>query len=114
MTKIITVPKDRNAMDALDLNQANEDQLLELRISEGDFKVVWETGLFQEMNQIIHSNIDIAEDESISDIEALQKLLDSNIFTIADYAPGQTDIIDQLRNLIIAAIERNTGIFFYF
>ncbi|WP_129020225.1 hypothetical protein [Edaphocola flava] len=114
MTKIITVPKDRNAMDALDFDQANENQLLELRISKEDFDDIWKVGLFQEINQIINSNIDIAEDESINDIESLQKLLDSNIFSRADYTPRQTEIINHLKNLIIAAVDRNTGIFFYF
>lgn len=114
MEKYITVPKDREAMMALDYNLASSEQLFEIVLHEDQFNLLWSSGIFQSINEIASVNIDYSEDESITDLSLLKKILSSD-FLYRDYSNEElTGLVSQLKNLILKAIDCETGIFFYF
>lgn len=114
MNKYITVPKDREAMIALDYNTASSEQLYELLLTEETFQSLWNIGLFQEINEIASTNIDFAEDESITEVNTIIKLIESVTFNRVYLNKEINTIISQIKELLLKAIDCKTGIFFYF
>jgi hypothetical protein len=114
MEKSIIVPKNINAMNALNLNESIDDQLIKLVINEDDFKKIWESGLFGSINEMVDSLIDLYEDEKIVDQTKIDKLLMSPILDKTKYNSKLHPIVDQIKGLFEEAKKRETGIFFYF
>ncbi|MEZ2443008.1 hypothetical protein AB6805_14895 [Chitinophaga sp. RCC_12] len=107
--KIIVVPKDKTAKDALIYNTATSEQLIEVTLNEMEYKELWDTGFFDLINNIAGINIDDFEDEGIEDVGRLKKVLTSGIF--ATNAVGK---VNQIKSLFEEAVKRKTGIYFYF
>lgn len=114
MRKIITVPKDELALKALEYDNANSDQLYEMSLSEVQFRSLWEIGIFDSINKIANANIDNFEDEQITDIVKLNKVILSGIFD-ANFSDTEVDqAIKKIKELFLKSIQCNTGVFFYF
>jgi hypothetical protein len=110
----IVVPKDQEAMIALDYNTASSDQLVEVYFSEKQFKRLWDSGVLYAINKIADVNIDFAEDESIKNMESLQELI-SNDLLRRDYMDHELNqMVTQIKTLVLQAIKCHTGVFFYF
>ncbi|PUZ25399.1 hypothetical protein DCC81_13975 [Chitinophaga parva] len=107
--KIILVPKDKAAQIALDHDTATPSQLMELSLSQTEFKELIRTGFFDLINHIAGVNIDDYEDECIEEKEKLEKVLQSALF-----ATNVTGKVAQIKSLFEAAISRGTGVYFYF
>lgn len=107
--KTIVVPKDREAQIALNYDTATPVQLMELSLSQTEFKDLLKTGFFDLINKIAGVNIDDYEDERIEDKEKLEKVLESGIFMT-----NSTGKVAQIRALFEEAVSRGTGIYFYF
>ncbi|ASZ09877.1 hypothetical protein KTO58_26550 [Chitinophaga pendula] len=107
--KYIVVPKNQEAMDALNYDNATPEQLIEIVLTDQEFQILSDKDFFQSINTIATVNIDIYEDDSIKDREELERVLKSDIFKI-EYI----DKIKQIRILFEEALERATGVFFYF
>jgi len=107
--RTIAVPKDNEASILLNYDRATSEQLIEVELSETEFKKLWKTGFFGSINSIADVNIDDYEDESIKEKEKLEKVLASNIFS-----SNVSDRINQIKSLFEEALKRGTGIYFYF
>lgn len=107
--RIIIVPKDKNAAEDLNYNNAAPDQLLKVTLNEDEFNELWRSGFFERINSITGANIDNYEDECIIVNEELQKVIASGIFT-----ENGIDKMEQIKLLFEEAVKRGTGIYFYF
>ncbi|SFM92224.1 hypothetical protein SAMN05428949_1320 [Chitinophaga sp. YR627] len=108
--KIITVPKDKDSEVALDYDTATTEQLIEVFLDQTEFMELYRAGFFQELNFIADALIDEYESEAITDKEKIQLVLDSDIFN----KPVLVDKLNQIKNLFQEALQRNTGVYFYF
>ncbi|MBW8687011.1 hypothetical protein [Chitinophaga rhizophila] len=108
----IVVPKDKDAEILLDNNEALPHQLLEVVFEQNDidFSELWHAGVFKEMNRIAGCIIDVYEDDGITDKEKLQEIIASEIFG----TKVKTDKLSQIKMLFIEALQRETGVYFYF
>ena len=75
MSKVISVPKDKEAESALDYNNAKPEQLVELKLTNEEFDMLWEEGIFSLINRISSSNIDDFEDEHITELDVISLVL---------------------------------------
>ncbi|WP_353160825.1 hypothetical protein [Myroides odoratus] len=75
MSKVISVPKDKEAESALDYNNAKPEQLVELTLTNEEFDMLWEEGIFSLINRISSSNIDDFEDEHITELDVISLVL---------------------------------------
>lgn len=107
--KTIVVPKNKDAEIALDYDRATPEQLIEMTLDETMFNELWEAGIFDRINNIAGVNIDIYENEYIAEIEKLEKVLASDIFTA-----NLIDSVKRIKFLFEEAVKRETGIYFYF
>ncbi|WP_140182420.1 hypothetical protein [Providencia stuartii] len=109
--KTITVPLSKEAMHRLDYNESTDDDLLELELSDNQLHILNKVNLFEEINYKLGLNIDDYEDESLHDmnkIKNLNEILRSMINKENEY------IINSILELSNAALNKKTGIFFYF
>jgi hypothetical protein len=114
MKREIIVPKDVEAMIALDFDQATDAQLLKLDFKQDEFDKLWHLGLFESINKIAGTLIDLAEDDNITDLNKLNEILESSLLDKVQYSSELAPIVDQMRRLFIEAREKKTGVFFYF
>lgn len=113
-TRIIVVPKDSEAMQALDADQASDGQLLSLKLEEPQFQVLWNRGIFELINSWAKSNIDAFEDESITTAESLKYIVKNETLNWLRHDLEVGDLIRQLLDLFQEALDRKTGVFFFF
>ncbi len=71
MSKIIVVPKNKEAEIALDYDTATSEQVVELKLTPYEFEKLWNEGVFALINKISDSNIDDYEDEHITDLDLI-------------------------------------------
>ena len=109
-TRLITVPKDKAAEHALDYNEAERDQLIEIEINPTEFEELDDAGVFDAMNEITDAMIDDYEDAEIVKKEELERVLNSDIFSKS----VTTDKLAQIKLLFQEALERGTGVYLFF
>ncbi|PWV56098.1 hypothetical protein [Chitinophaga sp. S165] len=109
-TRIISVPKDKDAEHALDYNEATPDQLIEIELTPAEFEDLYRAGVFDDMNEITDAMIDDYEYAAIVKTEELEGVLNSDIFN-KDVA---NDKLAQIKVLFQEALERGTGVYFFF
>lgn len=112
--RFITVPKDHEAEMALDLDVAKSEQLIEIVLDDIEFKTLKESGFFKSINSIAGSNIDDYESESIIGSEELNKVAISSIFTNKLFDENLSKKVNEIRNVFFEAINRETGVYFFF
>nr|CBX69845.1 hypothetical protein YEW_DX16730 [Yersinia enterocolitica W22703] len=108
--KSITVPVSTEAMNRLDFDECIAGDLIEMNLDEPEFEKIWNSGVFDKLNDSLGVNIDIYEDESLIGVDTLVKaknMLEKN-FDHSDHS------IKQLLSMINKAIEYKTGIFSFF
>ncbi|WP_149695813.1 hypothetical protein [Chitinophaga sp. CF418] len=108
--KTVTVPKDKDAENALDYDEATPDQLLEVLLTDEEFDELWAAGVFDIMNEITGAMIDYFESAEIVEKEKLEKVLESDAFT----KDAVVDKLAQIKVLFEEALERGTGVYFFF
>ena len=112
--KIITVPKDQEAEKALDIDTATPDQLIEIKLGEKTFQDLWQQGIFTLINNVASSNIDDFEDERITDEDAIKNVI-AVLKTKEESVDGELkSVISEIIDLFTEALNRKTGIYFYF
>lgn len=106
---LIVIPKDKVSMEKLDYNEADDSELIQLKLNGKLFYELFNTGIFERINSKIGCCIDNFESESITD---MKKILETIELVKADsiYAEGKV----MLLKLLDEAYSRNTGIFFFF
>jgi len=112
--KTIVVPKDKIAEEALDYDNADQEQLFEVFLDEAEFKDLWENDFFIAINVIAGSNIDDYEDEKIVELEVLRRVIKSELFLGENYQANIRSKITDIRILFEEAEKRGTGVYFYF
>lgn len=109
-SKTMTVPKDKEATKALERDEATPEQLIELEFIESEFNELWKVGFFDALNEMTGAMIDDFESAEIIKKEDLEEVLTSNVFDI----PVSNDILVRIKHLFQEALERGTGVYFFF
>lgn len=109
-TRLITVPKDKDAEHALDYDEATAEQLIEIELNPTEFRELWLAGVFDVMNELTNAMIDDYEDAEIVKREELESVLNSDVFT----RNVATDKLAQIKVLFQEALDRGTGVYFFF
>lgn len=112
--KIICVPKDQDALKRLDFDVTIDGDLMEMIIKEKDYYKLEQTGIFSYVNKLIGSNIGDFEDEGITDLIHIEKVIKSGLLDKERYDKTHTSIIEELKIFFQEALKRRTGVFFYF
>jgi hypothetical protein len=112
--RVITVPKDHEAEKALDLDEAKSEQLIEVILDDFEFKTLWEGGFFKSINAMVNVNIDDYESESISEREKLKEVISSSLFDSKLFNEDLLKKINEIRSVFFEAINRGTGVYFFF
>lgn len=110
MKRLIEVPKDKEAEHALDYNEATADQLIRVHLTNSEFIELCDNGFFDTLNEMTDAMIDDFEDAEIVKKEDLEMILSSEVFNL----PVSNDILHRLRLLFQEALERGTGVYFFF
>ena len=108
--KWIVVPTSKAAMQRLDLDQCLPGDLEELALSPEQWALLSRSDLLPSLNRALGSLIDDYEDASIQGQAALATAL--SILTRT--ATAEDELIHRLIALNRLALERDTGLFFYF
>ena len=113
--KQIIVPLSAEAMKKLDYDQADDDELYIVKLSEQEVDLLFEKKFFNRINEIIDTYIDDYEDEEIIDLRKLvilkNFLQDTSNQEWADIPPK---IYQNILFLTKLAIAKQTGLFFFF
>lgn len=108
-SRTIVVPKDKDAQNALNYNEATEEQLIEVSLHEEEFISLLNAGFFESINRVAAVNIDDYEDECIVEHQKLVAVSNSKLFT-----GNLSEKVKQIKALFDEAIKRDTGVYFYF
>ncbi|ENG7682464.1 MULTISPECIES: hypothetical protein [Providencia] len=109
--KTITVPLSKEAMHRLDYNESIDGDLLELELSDNELHILNKVNLFETINYKLGLNIDGYEDESLHDMNKIKNL---NEILTSMINKENEHIINSILELSNAALNKKTGIFFYF
>ncbi len=107
----IVVPLSKISLQQLDYDKADPNDLIILNLARSQINNLFSNDFFQRVNLILDINIDDFEDEEITD---MRKLVILRNF-LRDYIKDNPQKIYQdLYNLVSVAIEKETGVFFFF
>ncbi|WP_333818622.1 hypothetical protein [Ohtaekwangia sp.] len=110
--RVITVPKDKRAEEALDFNEATKSQLIELPIGEDEFQFMYQNGIIELINREGNSNIDDFEDDSVTEEDKLKRVI--RALSLIENFENNGRLVQNISNLFKEALERGTGVYFYF
>ncbi len=107
----IVTPLDIQTLKALNYNKADERNLVIVNLTRNLLYDLFEKDFFERINYILDTNIDDFEDEEVTDI---RKLIILRNFLRDWIKENPEEIYKQLFNLVSIAIEKETGVFFFF
>jgi len=110
----ITLPKNKKAEEALNYNQAKNEDLIELSLTKEEFYILWNAEVFDLLNEVGDAWIDEYEEGDITSAERLQKSIKA--LQAEDYSHNAqlSALVDKLIQLMQEALKRGVGIYFYF
>lgn len=113
-TKIISVPLTEQANKALYFGQDVENDVTDVVLSQGEFDALWRDGIWDKINVNFNLWIDEYEDENISDLENINRLIKylENV-EVSDHPMAISGLQKFFKQLKVAA-EKKTAVFFYF
>jgi hypothetical protein len=113
-TRVITVPKDKKAEEALDFDIATEEQLIELALSEEEFYFLDRSGVIDLINSEGNTIVDDFEADSVTGTENLSKVIEA--LSSKEFAgnSSQLQVVQSVLTLFKEAFHRNTGVYFFF
>lgn len=109
--RVITVPKDKIAEMSLSFDKATKEQLIELSITEEEFLFLYQKGIFELINLTIGTNIDDFEDDAVTGKDNLSKII--RVLNLRGNL-NNNESIKSLSKLFYEAVDRDTGVYFYF
>ena len=113
--RVITVPIDKEAEKALDYDAAKPAQLIERYLSGEEYVFLETMGLISLINSEGDSNIDDFEDDSVTGLENLNRVLQALQQREEDLQTHQYyPVLQELISLFAEAIRRGTGVYFFF
>lgn len=107
--KIISVPLTVEAMQRLDTDSCIEGDLKEVELNKVEYAQLWESGVFERLNNDLGIMIEDYEDEVIP-ADNLQE----GIEIVEEYHNNNNALFRALLELFKLALERKTGVFFFF
>ncbi len=75
MSKLIIVPKNKEAEIALDYDKVESEHITEWNVSNEEFEKLWIEGVFSLINKVSGTNIDDYEDEHLNDLNLISHSL---------------------------------------
>ena len=113
--KCITVPKTKEAEEKLNFNTALPGELLEYIFNTNkEFYNLFETSIYDEINQQCNSMIDDFESDELKSKESLKKCLNILNENIKNSSLENVEVIKKIIILTEEAIKRDTGLYFFF
>lgn len=111
--KTICVPKDFAALNRLDHDENHTEDLIEVILTNHVLEQLLALGFFDAINKLIGSIIDDFENESITDPAMIKRVVKSDVF---DHFNDKTLLktAQAIKVLFVEALNRKTGIHFYF
>lgn len=109
--KLISIPLTVEAMHRLDLDESLPGDAEELELTNEDYSLLSNCGVFDTINSALGKMIDEYEDENIQGLADLNASLDILNETFHN---TQLQAIREIIRLNQLAIKNNTGMFFYF
>lgn len=109
--KLICAPLTGEAMSLLDLNACPDDQMVRLPLTPIEHQQLLKSGIFDAINDSLRKIIDDYEDEHVDKTEELietLRILENNS------PPENLELLEKPIHLTKLAIDRKTGVFFYF
>lgn len=106
MSKTIIVPKNEKAEIALNYDTANSDEIIEINLTNEEFKRLWDKNIFHLINRISNCNIDEFEDEHIVDLDF--------IYNSWNELRKNNDSSEEINKMFELALLYKTSIHFYF
>jgi len=111
--RYIVTPKDKRAEELLDLNNAPENDLIELVLTDEQFEKLTVFGVFSGLNDIVGTSIDDFEDECIKSSEKLRIGL-KYFKAIPLEDETMVNIKEKIVSIFEEALSRKTGVYFFF
>ena len=108
--RYISVQKSKKAMQAYDLGEEMPEEMVEWKLKESEFNILYNNGVFQQLNKACDVIIDDFESEVI-DAEGLST---AEIVILKLQESFNNKEIEHLYNLILEAIRNETLIAFDF
>jgi hypothetical protein len=110
----ILVPKTTDALAALDLDEATNNDLLQWELATGDFNALWTSGIFSKLSTSTHTSIDDYEDSALAgeNLTLAREVVDEAILKATDVR--LVSLLDRLRGLVDAATTFKTALHFFF
>lgn len=109
--KLISTPLTIEAMHRLDLDESLPGDVEELELTNEDYSLLSNCGIFDKINSALGKMIDEYEDENIQGPAELNVSLD---ILNESFHNTQLEAIRGIIRLNQLAIKNNTGLFFYF
>ncbi|CNK29115.1 Uncharacterised protein [Yersinia pseudotuberculosis] len=112
--KCISVPTSQEAMSRLDFDKCIDGDVIDLNITDEQYRSLVELGLIRLMNDLFDICIDEFEDEKIVGVDSLTqaRLLIENDFHSSENS--ENEAVNLLLSQVNKATEYETGLFFYF
>jgi len=110
--KIVLVPNDIKAMHRLDMDATADGDLVEYRMTQNEFDILWNIGYFDALNSSLNLSIDEFEDEKI-DISGIDKAMVISNSYMEDH-PVASRCLTSIVELLELARKKRTGLFMYF
>ena len=110
--RIFSVPLDSLAQEALDRDEASQDQLMERQITNEEFEYLFKSGILEKINTECDCNIGDYESEEITELANLKKFRD--ILYNEGSKGGFESLFKDLLKLSNEAVERRTGVYIFF
>ena len=108
--RYITVPKDKEALIALDYDTAKPEQLIEWKLTQDEFMELWNLKVFDKINSDCDTIIDDYEDESITEYEYLNQCF----LVVNQFTNKGNGSVKRFTEMVKTAIDLKTGLYFYF
>lgn len=111
--KILCVPLSVDAMKRLEFDACLQDDLVELKLDQGEFDALWKSGFFAELNSKLDIMIDVYEDERIPydkidvGLEVWGRFVNDNHYQ-------EVTAFKMIGDLMELAKNKRTGVYFYF
>lgn len=110
--RLITVPIDKEAEERLYYDQNSEFDVIDVFLNESDYYKLWDSKLFDKINEALDLLIDDYEEETISGKENLEKL--HAIIIEYEQVVEDNPLLYTLKSLTEAAIRFDTSVHLFF
>ena len=108
--RYISVPKNKKAMEAYDLGEERPEEMIEWKLTESEFNILYNSGVFHQLNE----ECDVIIDDFESEIIDVDGLSTAEVVILKLQESVNNKEIEHLYNLILEAIKNETLIAFDF